>query len=60
MKAAMQKAKPKMLLADLRLLIAEARQDVVRDLNCELRRNVGRPLEIRSVAPSLARGYDGD
>ena len=33
MKSAMQKPKPKMLLADLRQLIAQARQDVARQVN---------------------------
>ena len=33
MKSAIQKSKPKLLLADLRQLIAEARQDVARQVN---------------------------
>jgi predicted nuclease of restriction endonuclease-like (RecB) superfamily len=36
MKSALQKPKPKMLLADLRQLIAEARQDVARQVNSTL------------------------
>ena len=36
MQAAMLKPKPRMLLADLRQLIAEARQDVARQVNSAL------------------------